>query len=71
MVGDALGAPLEFLDYRPGGLPASTLGIGRFAEGAEVCNAFDLKPGQWTDDASMGLCLMDSLIASGLQVRPT
>jgi ADP-ribosylglycohydrolase len=25
-------------------------------------NVFQLKPGQWTDDASMGLCLADSLL---------
>jgi len=25
-------------------------------------NRFDLKPGQWTDDASMGLCIADSLL---------
>jgi ADP-ribosyl-[dinitrogen reductase] hydrolase len=28
-------------------------------------NVFELKPGQWTDDASMGLCLADSLLAKG------
>jgi len=26
--------------------------------------AFSLKPGQWTDDASMGMCLADSLLAT-------
>mmetsp|Transcript_8368 Transcript_8368/g.17967 ORF Transcript_8368/g.17967 Transcript_8368/m.17967 type:complete len:517 (+) Transcript_8368:508-2058(+) len=26
-------------------------------------NVFDLKPGQWTDDAAMGLCLADSILA--------
>merc|ERR1719473_640963 len=26
-------------------------------------NRFRLKPGQWTDDASMGLCMADSLLA--------
>jgi ADP-ribosyl-[dinitrogen reductase] hydrolase len=25
-------------------------------------NCFKLKPGQWTDDATMGLCLADSLL---------
>jgi ADP-ribosyl-[dinitrogen reductase] hydrolase len=29
---------------------------------AEEYNRFRLKPGQWTDDASMGLCLADSLL---------
>ena len=27
-------------------------------------NRFNLDPGQWTDDASMGLCLADSLLLS-------
>ena len=27
-------------------------------------NKFGLDPGQWTDDASMGLCLADSLLYS-------
>ena len=27
-------------------------------------NKFGLDPGQWTDDASMGLCLADSLLHS-------
>jgi ADP-ribosyl-[dinitrogen reductase] hydrolase len=30
--------------------------------GKPFINAFRLKPGQWTDDCSMGLCLADSLI---------
>ena len=25
---------------------------------------FDFKPGQWTDDTSMGLCLAESLLAA-------
>ena len=28
-------------------------------------NRFRLKPGQWTDDTSMGLCLADSILISG------
>ena len=28
-----------------------------------IIGQFRLKPGQWTDDSSMGLCLLDSLIA--------
>lgn len=27
-------------------------------------NRFRLRPGQWTDDASMGLCLADSLLVN-------
>lgn len=28
----------------------------------EVGHHFGLKPGQWTDDTSMGLCLADALL---------
>ena len=62
-VGDSLGAPFEFLPYRAGGVPPSTLGL-HAAPLDEAMNAFGLKPGQWTDDASMGLCLADSLLAT-------
>jgi ADP-ribosyl-[dinitrogen reductase] hydrolase len=51
-VGDALGTTLEF---RPPGTFAPILdmaGGGRF----------NLKPGEWTDDTSMALCLAESLI---------
>jgi ADP-ribosylglycohydrolase len=51
-VGDALGAPVEF--YPPGFFkPLSDMVGGGY---------FDLKPGQWTDDTSMALCLAESLI---------
>jgi len=51
--GDALGAPIEFMqpghfdpvvDFRPGGV-------------------FRVEAGQWTDDTAMALCLADSLIS--------
>jgi ADP-ribosyl-[dinitrogen reductase] hydrolase len=50
--GDALGAPVEFL---PRGTfpPVETLTGG---------GKFQLKPGEWTDDTSMALCLASSLI---------
>lgn len=53
-VGDALGVPLEFekRDVHP--LVAEMIGGG----------PFDLKPGEWTDDTSMALCLADALIAN-------
>jgi len=52
-VGDALGTTLEFRarDEHP---HVSTMVGG---------GPFRLKPGQWTDDTSMALCLADSLIA--------
>jgi ADP-ribosyl-[dinitrogen reductase] hydrolase len=51
-VGDALGSALEFKS--PGSFPkiCDMLGGG----------PFHLKPGEWTDDTSMALCLAESLI---------
>jgi len=51
-VGDALGVPLEF--RIPGSFKPVTEMIGG--------GAFRLRPGQWTDDTSMALCLAESLI---------
>jgi ADP-ribosyl-[dinitrogen reductase] hydrolase len=50
--GDALGVPLEFLP------PGSFKPIDDMVGGGY----FNLKPGQWTDDTSMALCLAESLI---------
>ena len=54
MVGDAMGAPLEFskLDYNP----------KKIQTHMHNSNKFGLKAGQFTDDTSMGLCLADSLL---------
>lgn len=52
-VGDALGATLEFKTRDT--YPPLTDMIGG--------GPFNLKPGEWTDDTSMALCLADSLIA--------
>ena len=51
-VGDALGTTLEF--KRP----------GTFAPVTDITGGgpFHLKPGQWTDDTSMALCLAESLV---------
>jgi ADP-ribosyl-[dinitrogen reductase] hydrolase len=51
-VGDALGAPVEF--KRPG-----TFEPVKDMEGG---GHFGLRPGQWTDNTSMALCLAESLI---------
>ena len=51
--GDALGAPIEFM------LPDNFHPVTDFRGGG----AFNVKPGQWTDDTSMALCLADSLIS--------
>lgn len=53
-IGDALGAPLEFKD--PGTFEPVTDMVGG--------GVFKLKPGDWTDDTSMALCLAESLIES-------
>lgn len=51
-VGDALGASVEFCPA--GSFEPVTGMIGG--------GAFDLRPGEWTDDTSMALCLAESLI---------
>jgi ADP-ribosylglycohydrolase len=50
--GDALGTTLEFLP------------LGTFTAITDIVGGgpFNLKPGQWTDDTSMALCLAESLI---------
>ncbi len=52
-VGDAVGTPLEFT--QPGSFVPLTDMVGG--------GPFRLKPGQWTDDTSMALCLAESLVA--------
>lgn len=53
VVGDALGAPMEFKRVQYGVISIT-----------DMVNAtsFSLLAGQWTDDASMGLCIADSLL---------
>jgi len=66
VIGDALGAPFEFLSYRPSDNPSGTdYMMDGFSDGEKQFwkkSRFKLKPGQWTDDASMGLCVADSLL---------
>ncbi len=52
-IGDSLGMPIEFKP--PGSFPPVTCLIGG--------GPFNLRPGQWTDDTSMALCLAESLIS--------
>lgn len=54
-VGDALGTTLEF--SRPGSFTPITDMIGG--------GPFRLRPGEWTDDTSMALCLATSLVEQG------
>ena len=65
-VGDAVGAPLEFSQCCDGGQDKGLRWVAATNSypGGEV-NNFGLKRGQWTDDASMGLALADSLLATG------
>lgn len=55
-VGDAIGAAVEF--KQRGTFPRVTDMIGG--------GPFNLKPGQWTDDTSMALCMAESLISTGM-----
>ncbi len=50
--GDAVGTTVEFM--APGSFPEMTDMVGG--------GPFELKPGQWTDDTSMALCLCESLL---------
>eukprot|EP00732_Lithocolla_globosa_P002481 Lithocolla_globosa_v1_NODE_1643_length_2424_cov_8.280287.p1 type:complete len:387 gc:universal NODE_1643_length_2424_cov_8.280287:1164-2324(+) len=58
---DALGAPLEFLPAVDHPSTLHFLDSKTWSYTGEK-NAFQLKRGQWTDDASMGLCVADSLL---------
>lgn len=62
-IGDALGAPLEFSPVRYGSSELKGFDEGLWKKGGY--NTFGLRPGQWTDDTSMALCLADSLLARG------
>jgi ADP-ribosyl-[dinitrogen reductase] hydrolase len=62
-VGDALGHPYEFLPAAQPGEPNSRFFDLSKLQFNNESNTFGLERGQWTDDASMGLCMADSLIA--------
>eukprot|EP00759_Apiculatamorpha_spiralis_P035478 PhF_6_TR36202/c0_g1_i1/m.52803 len=72
VIGDAAGHPLEFMEvcsspeHREGFLH-DTLVDGQIAY-TKAFNRFRLHPGQWTDDASMSLCVADSLLACGTYI---
>lgn len=65
-VGDALGHPFEFMPTvdtpGPAHFDLAEMESGRSDGFFQESNAFRLQRGQWTDDASMGLCMADSLI---------
>ena len=56
-IGDAMGSTYEFqdVDYEK---------VDLFNMDKENEGAFNLEPGQWTDDCSMGLCIADSLLVN-------
>lgn len=61
-VADSIGHMFEFVPVDRKGCrfdPSSLRITGEY-------NRFKLKPGQWTDDTSMGLCLADSLLVKGV-----
>ena len=62
-IGDAMGSRYEFE-------PVEYNKIDLFNMGKESGGAFDLEPGQWTDDTSMGLCLADSLLVNNGNLDP-
>merc|ERR1719410_2907875 len=59
-VGDALGHAFEFMPTQD--TPGSAYFDLKTLRFHGESNAFRLERGQWTDDASMGLCMADSLI---------
>lgn len=63
-IGDALGAPLEFSPVRYGSTELKSLCQDEVWRNRDY-NSFGLKPGQWTDDTAMALCLADSLLCCG------
>ena len=54
-IGDAIGERVEFYPLKYGCNDIQDMGNKMYGK-------FQLKPGQWTDDTSMGLCLADSLL---------
>jgi ADP-ribosyl-[dinitrogen reductase] hydrolase len=56
VIGDALGAPMEFLPVR--------YNDNSLIDMKNDENKFNLKCGQWTDDGSMAQCLCDSLLCT-------
>merc|ERR1719498_257081 len=61
-VADSVGHMFEFLpiDQKGCRFDPKTLKV------SGAYNKFRLKPGQWTDDTSMGLCIADSLLVRGV-----
>jgi ADP-ribosylglycohydrolase len=56
-IGDAMGAPVEFMER----------GTFELVTGYRDGGKFHLRAGEWTDDTAMALCLAQSLIDSNRQ----
>lgn len=72
-IGDAVGAPLEFLDATKSIIYGSSMDDHFYSQSwfdlktGDYFNEFNqcqLQRGQYTDDCSMGLCIADSLIVN-------
>ena len=61
-IGDAMGAGYEFKPVRYDGKDKNPMENSSNTK-------FGMKPGQWTDDTSMGLCLADSLLMNKGQLN--
>lgn len=70
VIGDSLGAPLEFTPISYEFNELLKFGQENIWQDHYKYNRFRLKPGQWTDDTAMALCLADSLLINkGLNPR--
>ena len=63
VIGDAMGHRFEFQDLIYDTIVLKNMGEGKGGH-------FELEPGQWTDDSSMGLCLADSLLVKKGEFDP-
>ncbi len=65
-LGDAIGAPLEFIEANHEDPKPKLENVLKNSQLSymNAFNKFKTKPGQWTDDFSMALCLADSLITN-------
>ena len=62
-IADAVGHPFEFMAVCDVVGASGSRYDARTLRYTRALNSFRLLPGQWTDDASMGFCIADSLIA--------
>eukprot|EP00357_Protocruzia_adherens_P006269 CAMPEP_0115011882 /NCGR_PEP_ID=MMETSP0216-20121206/24350_1 /TAXON_ID=223996 /ORGANISM="Protocruzia adherens, Strain Boccale" /LENGTH=484 /DNA_ID=CAMNT_0002380721 /DNA_START=131 /DNA_END=1585 /DNA_ORIENTATION=+ len=66
VIGDSWGHLFEFdrVNFKPAQKECIKSLTPREFQQYFTSNAFNLRPGQWTDDSSMGLCIADSLIVN-------